>query len=215
MFDNKKKDYGLIDKKLWVRLQGGCKKSLEELYFRYYNQLFRYALGFSGKSVLAEDQVQSLFLKIWDRKEFLGEVKHVRTYLWISLRRSLIDEQRRKKRFSDNIIELRANNFQFISSAEELLINQENNNEIREGLYNAIQKLHPRQREILYLKFFEGLNYQEIEEITSLKYQSIRNYIYEALKSLKKALGENGDHSNTAIRQNIPFGLFCGFLFLG
>ncbi|MFP3345370.1 sigma-70 family RNA polymerase sigma factor, partial [Halomonas sp. SIMBA_159] len=55
-------------------------------------------------------------------------------------------------------------------------------------LKEAINQLTPKEREVLYLKFYEGMNYEEIEQIMSVSYQTSRNYVYRALQSLKAIL---------------------------
>jgi RNA polymerase sigma factor (sigma-70 family) len=207
----KKYPENLTDREYWSLLQDGCKKSLEFLYFRHYDKLYKYALSFCGNRELAEDHIQSLFLKIWERREGLGDVEYVKTYLWVSLRRSLIDTQKVENRFKKVGIDFEVNDFRLISSAEEIILFEERKNEVLNNLYDAIQELNPRQKEILYLKFFEGMSYQEIEEITSLKYQSVRNYIYEAIKILKSTLQENDSHQEKQLNLTVIFGLWVLF----
>src|SRR5690625_2114955 len=84
---------------LWKRLREGDRIAFEEIFRRYYQDLYRFAVNFCGSSQLAEDQIQELFLKIWQRRESLADdVQAIRPYLWISLRRELIDEKRRVTR---------------------------------------------------------------------------------------------------------------------
>jgi RNA polymerase sigma factor (sigma-70 family) len=53
-------------------------------------------------------------------------------------------------------------------------------------LLEALSKLSPRQKEVVYLKFYENLSYHEITELTSLNYQSVRNYIHQAIQALRR-----------------------------
>jgi DNA-directed RNA polymerase specialized sigma24 family protein len=56
-------------------------------------------------------------------------------------------------------------------------------------LNDAIVKLSRRQREIIYYSFFEGFNYDQIQEIMELEnHQSARNLMYKAIKELRKLL---------------------------
>ena len=52
----------------------------------------------------------------------------------------------------------------------------------------AIEQLSNRQKEIIYLKFYNGLSYEEISAVTQLKYQSVRNLFSVALKELRKKI---------------------------
>lgn len=179
---------GCSDEVCWSYMKDGCKDSLEVLYLRFYNNLFDYAVSFCGDADTAEDQIHALFLKIWERRELLPEVEYVKTYLWTSLRRSLIDEKRRQFRLDTTTNLLKIYDFTMVSSPEEIRLYEEHNQEVLLQLYKAVQQLQPRQREVVYLKFFEGMSYREIEAITSLSYQSVRNYTSEAVKTLRYAL---------------------------
>lgn len=178
------------DTEIWLALKAGDREALKLLYDSYYADLFRYALKFSGSKLMAEDHIQKLFLKIWERREHLGEVTGVKTYLWTALRRSLITRLREKDRLSTNLNVLSIQNawsgMQF--SPEDLIISEERKIQDRAKLKSALDQLSPRQREIMYLKFYDGMSYQEIEGITSLSYQTIYNYVHEGIKALKAIL---------------------------
>src|SRR5690625_1620387 len=81
----------------WLALTGGDCGAYEFLFRKYYDDLYRYAVKFSGRSGMAEDHIQKLFLKIWRRRDKLQEVEAVKTYLWTALRRSMIDTFRKEK----------------------------------------------------------------------------------------------------------------------
>lgn len=196
METDKKSLAGCSDEECWSYLKDGCKNSLEILYLRFYDNLFDYAVSFCGDTGTAEDQIHALFLKIWEKRNMLPEVEYVKTYLWTSLRRGLIDEKRRQFRLDSNVNLLRIHDFTMISSPEEIRLYEEQNQEVLLLLYKAVQQLQPRQREILYLKFFEGMSYREIEKITSLSYQSVRNYTSEAVKTLRYALKKSSSRES-------------------
>ncbi|HEY1199844.1 MAG TPA: sigma-70 family RNA polymerase sigma factor, partial [Niastella sp.] len=52
----------------------------------------------------------------------------------------------------------------------------------------ALGQLSNRQKEIIYLKFYQELNYDEVSEIMNINYQAARNLLYQSIKSLKKLL---------------------------
>ena len=49
-----------------------------------------------------------------------------------------------------------------------------------------MDELSPRQREVLYLRFYGELSPSEIADIMSLNYQTVINHFYEAIKTLRK-----------------------------
>lgn len=201
----------LTDAQVWQELKQGNKKALECLFFRHHPDLYRYAIKLVANKAMAKDHTQALFLKIWERRENLGDVKGVKTYLWTALRRSLLkDQQDRRKLSALEIADWHEGPLQF--SAEEIQINREQVAEVRANLKKALNKLTPRQKEVLYLKFFYGMSYDEIEQIMSISYQTARNYVSEGLKALKVILESEG--TNMTIQATLSLYLIF-FSFIG
>ena len=59
-----------------------------------------------------------------------------------------------------------------------------------EDLKEAIADLTPRQREVIYLKYFEGLSTDELAEILQIRAQSIYNLVHDALENLRIFLND-------------------------
>lgn len=178
------------DELLWNKLKAGDRNAFEQLFRRYYKDLYRYGIKFCGDRQRVEDQIQNLFLKIWERKENLGDVKGVKTYLWVALRRDLITvikkEDHRRKNEPHVLSE-----HSFSLSVEEFIIKSEQKKIQKLQIEETLKTLSPRQREVLYLRFYEGMSYEEIVEIMSVNYQVARNYLYKGLQSLKERLSTN------------------------
>jgi len=49
-----------------------------------------------------------------------------------------------------------------------------------------VNKLGARQKEIIYMKYFSGLNNKEIAEVLGVSYQTVRNTLCNALKNIRK-----------------------------
>ena len=58
----------------------------------------------------------------------------------------------------------------------------------QEQIARALQLLSDRQREVLYLKYFEEIDYKQIAEMLGINYQSVRNTASAGLKALRKLL---------------------------
>ncbi len=182
-------DRDLTDSELWLALKEGDKKALEILFIRHHDDLLQYAIRMCGKRVLAEDSLQELFIKIWNGRNNLRLVDGVKTYLWASLRNSIISELRKNNRRKNILSKSRSEIVSNIKlSSEDLIIEKEIDDQARKQLNKALNDLSSRQREVLFLKFYSGLNYDEIEQVMSISYQTARNYVYEALIELKKML---------------------------
>ncbi|RZK52474.1 MAG: sigma-70 family RNA polymerase sigma factor [Hymenobacter sp.] len=73
-------------------------------------------------------------------------------------------------------------------SHEEFLIAQQTDAEQGQRLLAALNQLSKRQREALYLRFFDDFSYERIAEVMALNIQSVRNLIFRALQVLRQVL---------------------------
>ncbi|MEX0772661.1 MAG: RNA polymerase sigma factor [Balneolales bacterium] len=187
------------DPQVWSALKRNDKDALKILFERYYSNLYQYAVKFCGCPDMAEDHIQNLFLKIWENRKTLGEVTGVKTYLWTALRRSLITALMKNKRKDSYKEEITENLSEMDLNAEEIITREELDDQRKKELKDALDQLTNKQREVLFLKFYEGMSYEEIEQIMSVSSQTSRNYVYEGLKSLKNILSV--DNANTVYQQ--------------
>lgn len=172
---------------LWRRIQEGDKEALFELYDDTYFHLVRYGLSVYSDSDLVKDCIGQLFLKIWDKHERLNNVENVQSYLFTSLRRLIQDYLNAESRMNHSIRSLHAEEKEEVSY-EEMVISRERDEELRRDLGLALQSLTPRQMELIRMKFFENLSYQEIAAISSQSVKTSYNTIYDAIKMLRLKL---------------------------
>ncbi len=175
---------------LWERLRDGDQKALEELYRLNYQVLFSYANKISRNRELSKDCVQEIFLDLWERRKKLGEVSRVRSYLLQSVWHSVI----KKLKKNNVLISFQENDdydIDIVFSYESVVIHNERKNKQKLMLKSAFHGLTKREREIIFMQYYEGLTIDEIRQITGLKYQSIKNLTYRALSSLKEKAKKN------------------------
>lgn len=175
---------------LWKDFLKGEVEAYEQLFKAYYSDLYGYGLKLSKRPELVKDTIQELFVKLWERRERLSEVDSIKGYLLVSLRRMLL-----RKLKNDSLTTLmddkqkeNLENLQF--SAEEIVINKEIEYEQKRELLEALELLPDRQKEVLFLRYYNGMNYEEIQQILSINYQSVRNHVYRATSKLKDILEE-------------------------
>lgn len=183
---------------LWQRFQKGDMEAWERIFYQYYEDLYAYGLQLSGSKELTKDCIHELFVTIWERRDNLSEANSIKAYLLVSLRRSLLKKIKKKKKYYDDEVDpfVHYNDVQL--SPEVLIVKDERKAERLRAMYDALEKLPPRQKEVLFLKYFNGLSYDEIEEILDIKYQSIKNHVYRAISNIKETLQDN-EITNIAI----------------
>lgn len=171
------------DEILWQHLKADDKEAFGMLMERFYQPLFQYGSKLSSDHDLVKDCLQDFFLDLWEKRRTLSNIDCVKAYLFMSIRNNLI---RRVKKES-LLNELPDNNF-FIDeelSPEVQYIFAETDNWQYQKLQASIESLPKRQREALYLRYYENLSYEEIAKIMGLQSQAVANYIQYALRKLR------------------------------
>jgi RNA polymerase sigma factor (sigma-70 family) len=174
------------DSILWRALKRSDKAAYEILLKKYYALVLNYGVRFYRDKEFVKDAVQDLFTEIWNRREYLGDVVSVKSYLLQSLRKNIIRESSRLKWFreADKISEDHDFNVEF--DIETYLISRDVETEMLKKLRLELDKLTKRQREAIFLRFNQDLSYEEIAIIMEINYRSVVNLIHEAIKAIRK-----------------------------
>lgn len=172
---------------LWEAFRMGEAQALAVLFETHYDALYRYGLKLTSDEELVKDCIQNLFQKLWRRRTGLRAVQVVKAYLFKALRRHLGDETKLLRQHR-HLLPAYTDSFEVTYSHEEFLIAQQSDAEQSARLLTALNQLSKRQREALYLKFFDGFSYERIAEVMSLNTQSVRNLVFNALKVLRQVL---------------------------
>ena len=149
--------------------------------------LTNYGLRSSPHLELIEDCIQDLFVELWRLHATLGQTDSVKNYLMGSLRRKIVRRLQEKNKFdtSELQLELKASDEpNFLIS----LIEDEEDSQQKLKLAKAMSQLSNRQREAIYLKYAEGMDYDQICEQMELQYQSVRNLVSTGINRLKEII---------------------------
>ncbi len=173
-----------MNRYLWVELKKGKKSALLEIYKLSYADLYNYGMRISHNEELTRDCIHDLFAKLWSGTSSINTAKEPKPYMFRMLRWMIIDAL---KHYSPFVEQSDTELYDPILSGEDIMISHEVSEEKQARLKVALESLTNRQKEIVYLRFYGGLSYQEIAEVTAIKYQSVRNIFSKALKELRKS----------------------------
>lgn len=163
----------------------GDEDSFKQLMKLHVEPLFNYGTKYTEDTELVKDCIQELFVHIWDRKDRLSTEVNPRAYLMASLRRILHRKLQAEERFVRYVHESSEDYFDFEVSVEQKIINNESTQLLIKKLSGVISTLPKRQKEVIYLKFFQNLSRDEIAEIMDNTPQTVSNLIQMALKRLR------------------------------
>ena len=170
------------DKQMWSRLKSGDKHAFDIIYRSYIDTLYKYGSRFSQDSNTVEDAIHDLFVYIWKQKANLSDTDSIKAYLLFALRNSLLKILKNKSR-----VELKDQDLYLSEkemSAEASIIKDEEQDALKFALKKSLNVLSNREREVMYLKYFDGMSYEDICSIMNINYQSVRNLVSRSLKKL-------------------------------
>lgn len=172
----------------WDQMRAGDKTALFELYNELYFHLIRFGLKINPDDELVKDCVNQVFLNLWDKRARLPEVENVKAYLMTMLRRTILDQLLYVNRTNNALNRMIAEEDGNELSYEEIMIRLQQDDDLKLKLKLAIAKLTPRQMELIQLKFFEGLSYEQIAVRNAQTVKTAYNTIYDAIKMLRRLL---------------------------
>jgi len=187
MADNLSKYVTIEDTELWASFKEGDWHAYTEIYNRHFKLLNNYGYKFTKDLELIEDAVHDLFVKLWTNKSNLSVPVSVKNYLYKSLRGDLLRKLAAHVRFV-NIDEDHHHNFMFELSFDHQLVANEEELALQKNVKQVIQTLPARQQEIIYLRFYEGLSYEEISEIMGITVSSTYKLLYKGIGNMQDVL---------------------------
>jgi RNA polymerase sigma factor (sigma-70 family) len=158
------------------------------LFTHHFNILYNYGMRIIYNEEIVKDCIQELFFRIWKNNIDISAISNPKAYLIRGLRHQII-----------NVLELKQNSIKKVDleeclnieySPEDYFIIDQQEEVIRERVLNGLSKLSKKQREVLYLRFFEELEYKEIAEIMKINIQSVKNTLQRAYNPLRHYLNK-------------------------
>ncbi|TLP79642.1 RNA polymerase sigma factor [Maribacter sp. ACAM166] len=174
------------DETLWYFFKKGETSAFTLLYKKFYPQLHVYGIKISNAPHLTEDCLQNFFIQLYEERKKPRVIKNLKAYLFVSFKRRLIKElQKNHNNIPISEAQFFKSNFTF--SSEELSIHQEIRFLSTQTLKNLINQLSPRQKEVIYLKYYSDMNSTDIAEVMDMNYQSVLNTLQKAMTKLRIA----------------------------
>ncbi len=173
--------------KHWENLKAGNREALEALYNYHVDRLYAYGMMLCQDEGKVKDCIQDLFLAFWNNRARLTVPTSGKAYLMVSLRRRLFDKGP-KSNLATTPIEDTNLSEGLIEDPEKQWLVEEEHVYQQEKLAAAMAKISDRQREILHMKYFQEMDYEQIAEVMDLNYQSARNLVNRALTAMRKAM---------------------------
>lgn len=167
----------------WLAFTTGDREALGLLFRMYYPHLYKYGIKIIGDEQVLEDCIQELFIELWQHKNPPPTLS-VKAYLLKALKYKILKTLHKKSLLLPD-----ATTFEI--SYESFIIAKQEDEEKIKKVVQAIDQLSNRQKEIIYLKFYQNLSYEEVSEIMNINYQVARNLLHQAIKAMRKILSQS------------------------
>ena len=179
------------DEQIVERALGGDRDAFGELVRRWERKIYALTAGFLGSPEDARDATQETFIAAYRNLQgFRGEAK-VSSWLHRIAVNQCISRQRRTRVRPETALEeeLEARGERFLSTADHASPAREAESKQRaEAVQRAVASLPPELREVVLMKEFEGLTFQEIADALQVPLSTVKSRLYTALKQLRMRL---------------------------
>ncbi|WP_109698993.1 RNA polymerase sigma factor [Chitinophaga deserti] len=154
------------------------------IFKEYYSALCLYASRIVGEPGHAEDIVQDVFEKLWQKQSPFENLRHLKDFLYKATRNAALNfmkgvqhSQERQARF--------LNEQEVLTAAEDLEIIRM---EVFRGIYLEIDNLPEQCGKIVRMSYIEGLKNEQIAEILNISLQTVKNQKTRGMKLLRMRL---------------------------
>jgi RNA polymerase sigma factor (sigma-70 family) len=178
------------DQYLVQQIRSGDYAAFTQLYNKYAQPLTQYGLKFNAGLPVIEDSLHDVFVWVWANRHKL-EVRHsIKSYLFKAVRTSILHALEKTSKFrSLEQEEENSYHFELELSPEGLSLQNENLRLVREQVANLLNRLTAKQKEVIYLRYYEELCFEDIAANMNL-----------SVKACYKIMGR----AITTLRENIP-----------
>ena len=185
--------YKIGDSELISQYKAGNEKAFEVLLERHKNKIYTTILLIVKDSEIAEDLLQETFIKAIKTIKS-GRYNEEGKFLpWISriAHNMAIDYFRKQKRYPTIVMEDGSNVFNTLDFAEDSYESRQIKSETHAKLRELIQNLPDAQREVLMMRHYMQMSFQEIAEITGVSINTALGRMRYALINLRKQMNQS------------------------
>lgn len=164
-------------------LNAGGTILFEEVFKTHFKALHAYAYTIVEEDDMAEEIVQNVFCKLWERRDRLEITQSVKAYLYKSVYHESINYLRhlkKKRAYQAHAVHVMEKSH---SASEKSTLR-----ELEQKLEQALKELPERCRTIFQMSRFESLKYQQIADQLGLSVKTVENQMGKALKILRLKL---------------------------
>ena len=167
-----------------MKNQNDLDHDLQHIFDKYAKNLCLYALNYLETEADAEDIVQDVFIRCWEKRDILlSDEKVIKTYLFNSVRNACLDKIEKKDvmRYHIDIIKQEIIDEETITFDEKLLL------EIREEL----AQMPDQTQKIITRVFMQDMKYQEVADDLHISINTVKTLLRNGVKHLRSHFSQH------------------------
>ena len=173
----------LDDTQLFQEIKSGNKAAFDTLFKKYYTALCRFSNTIILSEELAEEAVQDVFVRLWEKRKSINISEKAKSYLYKSVYNQciwLIKKQKTKQLHEDQ--------YAFEAPKDFSEQDTENWEAFRPFIQVAVNNLPDKCRHIFMMKRYEGLTNQEISDYLGISIKTVEKQMTVAIQKLRTEL---------------------------
>ena len=172
------------DEQIALRLSKRDEAAFEQVFKTHYKNLHAYAFTMLKDQDEAEEMVQQVFFKLWERSEHLSFSGSIAAYLYRAVHNESLNFIKHQKVKAGHQLHVAYSMKNKSEQAQSKMIRKELENKFRE----ALNELPEQCRTVFQLSRFEDMKYREIADKLDISVKTVENHMGKALKLLRTKL---------------------------
>lgn len=177
------------DNRLTQKMQDKDEDFFEFLFEKYHRQLFLLALQYLKDEKLAEDAIQDVFLKVWQKRDRLDPSRSVKGFLFTTLKNHVLNMIRNKKRRIANTVEAGSQKSGTVENTEEEMVL----NEYWKIVERGVSELPSGKQKVFRLRRMQGYTNREVASVLQISITTVKSQLYKATKFMRSFIREHAD----------------------
>ena len=168
------------------RLRNDDIDAFNTLYWHYHAAVYANALRLIKDPTIAEDIVQDVFVTLWGKRHAIDPEQDIEGWLFVVSHHKTIDQLKRKLKQA-----LVQKKLSISSEDQSIIVNTDLKEEQLTAIEQAMDQLSPQKRKVFELCKVQGRTYQKAAEELHISKYTVKEYLSEAIVSIKKYIGEH------------------------
>ncbi|GAB3934021.1 sigma-70 family RNA polymerase sigma factor [Kribbella albertanoniae] len=183
-----------VDSELGERFHRGDLSALPELYGQFGRLMYVAAYNMLGDRELASDAVQRAFVQAWQGAGGFDPARELKPWLYAITRRAAVDVYRRERRALANV----SLDVSWEAEMQHATIASIEDTWQAWQVREALDKLHPDERRVIQLAYFDGFSQSEIARLLNVALGTVKSRTARAQRRLAELLSHLREVESTA-----------------